>query len=531
MQLDDARSLIAAVGNLAPELQAAGRRRVAERIAAEGVVDLAAGRVYRFKHGWIPLTHAAALRVTHGNHEKASALLAKHHGPDGSHTARVTPSKHGGFNVTHRGELQAHWNSEADAVKHAAKLNGGKASGARVTPSAHGGFNVIHKGQLQGNHTTQAGADRHAAKLNTAIRPKARTSERTLASRQPAAGRDKATPPRSVLHSGSVKPMDTTAGHKVGDTVAVRAGSKTWQLGTIQTVDPATGRVSVHAPGYGVVKRDGTEVLARHEIHPATWAAAQKRADQQARTDAALAENAAGRLTAPQTRSAAASVAVPTPSYGGYGVTELRSLFAHPDTPGANRAAMAAELRRRGYTQNAGTGKWTKGSDPGRTSADLNAAAAAKRAEAERIANGAGIADRAAGRLSGPGLAQAHRSTDAQLRRYTEATAQAGNLEHSAGLAAAREREAARTRLTHEQIKGATHVKDQHGTWREVVRVNPKSVTVTTGHSWNDSIPHDKVHGVRTLTPAALQSVLDNPKASEAVKAEARRLLAKGNKK
>lgn len=35
-------------------------------------------------------------------------------------------------------------------------------------------------------------------------------------------------------------------------------------------------------------------------------------------------------------------------------------------------------------------------------------------------------------------------------------------------------------------------VRDRHG-WHRVVRVNAKSVTVATGYSWDDRIPHSKV--------------------------------------
>lgn len=127
-----------------------------------------------------------------------------------------------------------------------------------------------------------------------------------------------------------------------------------------------------------------------------------------------------------------------------------------------------------------------------RSSAELTAAAEAKRTAAQGISDRAGVADRAAGRLSAPGLAQAHRNTDSSLRRYTEATEAAAQLDHKAALARAREQEASRPRLTHDDIKGATHVRDRHG-WHQVVRVSAKSVTVKTAYSWNDSIAIGKI--------------------------------------
>lgn len=302
MQPDDARALIAAVGKLPPELQAAGRRRVAQRLAGEGVVDLAEGRVYRFKHGWIPLTHAAALRVTHGDHAKANALLAKHHGSDGSHTARVVPSKHGGFNVVHRGELQANWNTEKDAVAHAAKLNATKASAARVAPSDHGGFNVVHKGKLQANWPTQAEADRHAARLNGTARPKVRTSERTLASRPPAMGRDKVgkgfVPQAQPTAVESRLKIGDPARPKPGDNFYVSSGQGHVGRHKVESVDGESGTVVVSGelgrgrvaladlhtqPWQAQAKPGGLQSLSRAEISSAASARSQSAARVQVR--------------------------------------------------------------------------------------------------------------------------------------------------------------------------------------------------------------------------------------------------------
>lgn len=130
-------------------------------------------------------------------------------------------------------------------------------------------------------------------------------------------------------------------------------------------------------------------------------------------------------------------------------------------------------------------------------SMQLRQAADAKRAEFDRIA-GHTSGDPALARLGGAALAQHHRTTDSRLQRAVAAQQAAQALDHKAGLAASREREAARTRLTHEQIKGATHVRSEHG-WHEVVRVNAKSVTVKTPYSWTETIPHEKIHEVRRL--------------------------------
>lgn len=46
------------------------------------------------------------------------------------------------------------------------------------------------------------------------------------------------------------------------------------------------------------------------------------------------------------------------------------------------------------------------------------------------------------------------------------------------------------------------YVRDRHG-WHEVVRVNAKSVTVTTTFSWNESIARDRVIETRAQRAAA----------------------------
>lgn len=77
-------------------------------------------------------------------------------------------------------------------------------------------------------------------------------------------------------------------------------------------------------------------------------------------------------------------------------------------------------------------------------------------------------------------------------QRRTDATAQKQRR------TAAREAEANRVRLTHDDVKDATHVRDAYG-WHKVVRVSAKSVTVETGYSWNDRIPIDRIHEARTV--------------------------------
>lgn len=87
---------------------------------------------------------------------------------------------------------------------------------------------------------------------------------------------------------------------------------------------------------------------------------------------------------------------------------------------------------------------------------------------------------------------------DAALQRAAEDLRRRKAVEHKEFLKAAREREAARVRLTADSVRGATHVRDRFG-WHKVVRVSSKSVTVETGYSWTDRIPLDKIHEARTV--------------------------------
>ena len=40
-------------------------------------------------------------------------------------------------------------------------------------------------------------------------------------------------------------------------------------------------------------------------------------------------------------------------------------------------------------------------------------------------------------------------------------------------------------------------LQDDFGRWREVLRVNAKSLTVPSGYSWTDTIPYHQVRGKR----------------------------------
>lgn len=55
-----------------------------------------------------------------------------------------------------------------------------------------------------------------------------------------------------------------------------------------------------------------------------------------------------------------------------------------------------------------------------------------------------------------------------------------------------------RTRLTREDVAGATHILVSR-TWRKVVRVNATTVSVDSGYSWVDRIPFDQIIEARTI--------------------------------
>ena len=84
---------------------------------------------------------------------------------------------------------------------------------------------------------------------------------------------------------------------------------------------------------------------------------------------------------------------------------------------------------------------------------------------------------------------------DAALDRYKAEQRKDARAEqrrtHEARIAA-REAEAARPKLTADDVRGAVAVRDQFG-WHRVVRVSAKSVTVETPYSWTERIALDKV--------------------------------------
>ena len=90
-------------------------------------------------------------------------------------------------------------------------------------------------------------------------------------------------------------------------------------------------------------------------------------------------------------------------------------------------------------------------------------------------------------------------SLDAQIDRALAEQRREKAIANRAAIAkrkAAREAEKSRPKLTADDLRGATLVRDSLG-WHHVVRVSAKSVTVATPYSWTDRIPLDRILEVR----------------------------------
>lgn len=83
-------------------------------------------------------------------------------------------------------------------------------------------------------------------------------------------------------------------------------------------------------------------------------------------------------------------------------------------------------------------------------------------------------------------------AADRAHKAHNEADARIKHWEYKVRSAQRRLAELERVPFTAGELKGARFVHDGIG-WREVVRVNAKSVTVTTGYSWTDRVEISKV--------------------------------------
>jgi len=87
------------------------------------------------------------------------------------------------------------------------------------------------------------------------------------------------------------------------------------------------------------------------------------------------------------------------------------------------------------------------------------------------------------------------RAAEVAIREELDRQAEVSRLEAaltSARRKAAQSAERDRARFTASDLAEATHVRDSIG-WHHLVRVNAKTVTVMTPHSWTERIPLDKV--------------------------------------
>lgn len=95
----------------------------------------------------------------------------------------------------------------------------------------------------------------------------------------------------------------------------------------------------------------------------------------------------------------------------------------------------------------------------------------------------------------------AYRARQKAMQNTVDAAVAELKAERDAQFKAAKEAhiqaEANRRRYTRDDLVGATHIVDQFGKLRVVVRVNQKTVTVTTEWSWTESVPFDKVRAVK----------------------------------
>lgn len=99
------------------------------------------------------------------------------------------------------------------------------------------------------------------------------------------------------------------------------------------------------------------------------------------------------------------------------------------------------------------------------------------------------LSRRRAGARNGARLAETAIREEKE-RQAAEATARQDELKEQRKVA--REAEVARIKFAAFDLMGASHVRDATG-WHRVMRVNAKSVTVETPHSWTERIPLERV--------------------------------------
>ena len=103
------------------------------------------------------------------------------------------------------------------------------------------------------------------------------------------------------------------------------------------------------------------------------------------------------------------------------------------------------------------------------------------------------LSRRRAGARNGARLAE--RAIDETLAAQ-QAERDAKHAEGVARRKAEREAEKTREKFTAADLTGAEFVRDDIG-WHRVVRVNAKTVTVTTAYSWTERVPIEQVRAYR----------------------------------
>lgn len=91
---------------------------------------------------------------------------------------------------------------------------------------------------------------------------------------------------------------------------------------------------------------------------------------------------------------------------------------------------------------------------------------------------------------------QVRSALDSSYRLWKEASDRIDKWSHRVTRLKARLAEVERERLSREDIVGSSFVHDGNS-WRRVVKVNAKTVSVDSGYSWVDRIPFEKIRAVR----------------------------------
>ena len=91
-----------------------------------------------------------------------------------------------------------------------------------------------------------------------------------------------------------------------------------------------------------------------------------------------------------------------------------------------------------------------------------------------------------------------HKNLDAEITRNVKAARAEKTAAHKTAVKQRREEEAARVRLTREDIEGATHVHDGYG-WYRVICINQKTVKVAGKYGMGDyAIAIDQIRKTAT---------------------------------